>query len=432
MGLRKYNKQLFDETTDGYIQILKLKENDKIQIENVRYEDLEKIEKYKGQEDVFITPNTMYIPSRKVKNIRQLRALFQDIDCEKLGFNKSEVVYMIWILYYEGKIPKPSIVIDSGRGLHIYWIIKNAPYGALQTWQELQDYLYHQLKHLGADKRATDGARVLRLPNTINSRSKTECEVLYIDNDLEYSMYNLREEYLNYKPKTHQLKIQQTKKIDNKVISNRFFNTYSLHLERANDLETLCRLRNYDMTGYRNMAVHCYAYWKGIYVRDSYELENMVIEFNNSFTEPLKDTEVQAILRCIPKAIDKFIAYEQGLRSGEHKRVSKGMRDKEGYWYKNETLIDRLCISELEQKHMKTIISTDEKYYRKNEKRRADRRNENGLTQKQQELLDLKVDVTNMKNKGYSLRKIAEELSISLGKVQRLLNKNSVSKNGSL
>ncbi len=47
MGLRKYNKQLFDETTDGYIQILKLKENDKIQIENVRYEDLEKIEKYK-------------------------------------------------------------------------------------------------------------------------------------------------------------------------------------------------------------------------------------------------------------------------------------------------------------------------------------------------------------------------------------------------
>ena len=47
MGLRKYNKQLFDETTDGYIQILKLEENDKIQIENVRYEDLEKIEKYK-------------------------------------------------------------------------------------------------------------------------------------------------------------------------------------------------------------------------------------------------------------------------------------------------------------------------------------------------------------------------------------------------
>ena len=107
------------------------------------------------------------------------------------------------------------------------------------------------------------------------------------------------------------------------------------------------------------MAVHCYAYWKGIYVRDNYELENIVIEFNNAFTEPLKETEVQAVLRCIPKAIDKFIAYEQGLRSGERKRVSKGMRDKEGYWYKNETLIDRLGITSKEQKHMKTIIFTN-------------------------------------------------------------------------
>ena len=88
----------------------------------------------------------------------------------------------------------------------------------------------------------------------------------------------------------------------------------------------------------------------------------MVIEFNNAFTEPLKETEVQAVLRCIPKAIDKFIAYEQGIRSGERKRVSKGMRDKEGYWYKNETLIDRLGITKLEQKYMKTIIGLDENW----------------------------------------------------------------------
>lgn len=177
------------------------------------------------------------------------------------------------------------------------------------------------------------------------------------------------------------------------------------------------------MTGYRNMAVHCYAYWKGIYIRDNYELENMVIEFNNAFTEPLKETEVQAVLRCIPKAIDKFIAYEQGIRSGERKRVSKGMRDKEGYWYKNETLIDRLGITSKEQRHMKTIIGIDEKYDRNNKRRRDERRNENGLTKKQQELLDLKNKVESMKEQGHSLRTIAKDLSISLGKVQRVLKK---------
>ena len=62
------------------------------------------------------------------------------------------------------------------------------------------------------------------------------------------------------------------------------------------------------------------------------------------------------------------------------------MRDKEGYWYKNETLIDKLGITKKEQKHMKTIIGLDEKYDRNNERRRAKRRNEEGLTKKQQEL----------------------------------------------
>lgn len=99
------------------------------------------------------------------------------------------------------------------------------------------------------------------------------------------------------------------------------------------------------------------------------------------------------------------------------------MRDKEGYWYKNETLIDRLGITSKEQRHMKTIIGIDEKYDRNNKRRRDERRNENGLTKKQQELLDLKNKVESMKEQGHSLRTIAKDLSISLGKVQRVLKK---------
>ena len=366
MQMTDFCDHLYNESTDGYIQILKLDDENNsgertIKIYNTKNDGLRDIvEELHKKEDVFLAPNTMYIPKRRVENIRQFRALFQDIDCESMGLEKAETVYMIWIMHYEGKIPKPTMVTDSGRGVHL------------------------------------------------------------IDNDVEYSMYELREEYLNYKPKVHQLQMQQTKKIDNKVISNRFFNSYSLHMERANDLETLCRLRKYEMTGYRNMAVHCYAYWKGIYVRDNYELENIVIEFNNAFTEPLKETEVQAVLRCIPKAIDKFIAYEQGLRSGERKRVSKGMRDKEGYWYKNETLIDRLGITSKEQKHMKTIIGLDEKYDRKNKKRRVDRRNEEGLTKREQDKKDRIEKIKVFLSKGLNQSKIAQELGISRQAVSKL------------
>ncbi|MGL4914285.1 MAG: hypothetical protein ACRC3Y_17830 [Romboutsia sp.] len=427
MQMTNYCDHLFTDSTDGYIQILKF--NDKnnngertIKIYNTRNGDLREIvEEFHENEDVFVSPNTMYIPKRRVENIRQFRALFQDMDFEKLGLHKSEVVYLVWILHYEGKIPKPTMVVDSGRGIHLYFRIQNAPYGALNTWQELQDYIYYQLKHLGADRKATDGARVLRLPGTTNSKNEGQCEILYIDNELEYSMYELREQYLNYKPKVHQMKIEESKKIDNKVITNRFFNSYSLHMERANDLNTLCKLRNYDMTGFRNMVIHCYAYWKGIYVRDSYELENVVLELNNAFTDPLKETEVQAILRCVPKAIDKFIAYEQGLRSGEKKRVSKGMRDKEGYWYKNETLIERLEITRDEQKHLKTIIGTDEKYDRNNEKRRSSRRDENGLTKREKDKLENIKLIKKLYEAGYKQVDIVKELGLSKGRVSQVI-----------
>ena len=43
------------------------------------------------------------------------------------------------------------------------------------------------------------------------------------------------------------------------------------------------------------------------------------------------------------------------------------------YRYKNETLIDQLRITPDEERHMKTLISTTEKYRRKNERRNAAR-----------------------------------------------------------
>lgn len=418
MKAAAYCKHLFDETTDGYIQIIKLNSKN-IKIYNTSNSELREIvEEEKGNKDVYIAPNTMYKKQRRVNNIRQFRALFQDLDIQNLNYSKEEVIYLIYILSYEKKIPKPSMIVDSGRGLHIYWKIQNAPFGALHTWQELEDYLYYQLKHLGADRRATDGARVLRLPNTLNSKNNALCEVIEINDDIEYSMYELREEFLKYKPKQLQFQESKTKTKKSKVISNKFFNSYSLHTLRIQDIETLCELRGYNLKGYRNMILHCYAYWKGIYTRDIEELEKEVIELNNSFIEPMKDTEVKAILRCIPKAIDKFIGYEQGIRSGENKRVTKGMRDKEGYWYKNDTLIERLDITRAEQRHLKTIIGTEEKYQRNNERRTP--RNENGLTPREQQKQDRLNQIKELLNLGFKQSAIAKELGISRQAVSKL------------
>lgn len=415
-----FSEHLYDVTTDGYIQFIKINSKN-IKIYNTQYKGIrDVVEEVKGDNDIFVTPNTMYKPSRCTDNIRQFRALYIDID----GIEGSSIYvsYEVFALADSGVIPKPSMIVSSGRGIHLYWRINNAPYGALATWQELEDYLYKKLKYLGADIKATDGARVLRLPGTYNSRNNSLCRVLYIDDELTYSMYDLREKYLNYSFKKHQLEFQQTKKSNKTVINNKFFNSYSLHIARIQDILTLCKIRKYRVNGYRNFILHCYAYWEGIYLRDYDELYNVVIELNNSFTEPLKLSEVKSILRCVPKAIERFIAYEQGLRSGEDKRVSKGMRDKEGYWYKNETLIERLDITQEEQKHLKTIISSDEKYKRNNERRRKSRRGSDGLTQRERKKLELIEKVKALFDEGLNNTEISKKIGISRVYVSRIIN----------
>ena len=170
------------------------------------------------------------------------------------------------------------------------------------------------------------------------------------------------------------------------------------------------------------MIIHCYAYWLGVTYRDIDALEEEVRELNSKFTEPLSESEIKAILRCVPKAIDKFIAYEQGLRSGQVKRVSKGMRDKGGYWYKNQTLIERLVITSEEEKQLKTIISEQEKNRRNAKYKRAKRRNENGLTKRQQEKQDLINQIQKLKLKGLSQSKVSIQLNKGIATVKRYWN----------
>lgn len=415
--MNDYCNHLYDDTTDGYIQLLNIDKSKKIKIYNTRINAIKDvIEEAHEQLDFFITPNTFYKPQRKVNNIRQFRALFVDIDkCED---NQCYTAYRVFEIAEKGIIPKPTMIVDSGRGLHVYWRIKNAPYGALYTWQELVDLFCTRLKLLGADSRATDASRVLRLPSTLNSRNNSYCRVMWQDTKTEYSMYDLREQYLNDKYKKI---IAKVNKSNSKIVTNVFFNSYSLHMSRAEDLETLVKLRKGKMKGYRNMALHCYAYWKGIYIRDSEELRAVTETFNNSFTIPLKSIEVNAILRSIPKAIDKFLEYEQGIRSGVTKRITKGMRDKGGYWYKNETLIERLNITIDEQKALKTIIGTEVKYDRNNERRRNARRNDVGLTTREQQKQDLINKIKNLNLKGLKQKDIAEELGITKGTVSKYL-----------
>jgi hypothetical protein len=300
-----------------------------------------------------------------------------------------------------GTFPTPTMIVDSGRGIHIYWRIDDAPAGAIWTWQSVEKHLCESLRDIGADPAATDPARLLRLPGTRNSRNGTACKILVI-NDIRYNLAELAEKYVRTsKPKREKLKKEKKEKQINRI--SRLYNPYSLHWQRARDLETLCQLRGWQVTGYRNTILHMYAYWT-LVSADPEEAREAVYNLNSRFLEPLPKGDVDAVLRSCARAVEDW------KQDGES-----------GYNYKNETIVGLLDITLDEQKYMKTIIGAEEKQ-RRNTLSHQKKRQETRQNEAQNKVIDRYTYIVEMRQKGATQVEIARELGISQGRVSQILH----------
>ena len=70
---------------------------------------------------------------------------------------------------------------------------------------------------------------------------------------------------------------------------------------------------------------------------------------------------------------------------------------------------------------MKTIIGLDEKYDRKNEKRRVGRRNEEGLTKREEDKIKTIESIKKLYDQGYKQREIVKALGLSKGRVSQVV-----------
>lgn len=365
------------------------------------------IDEYKDKRDIYYTPNTFNSPIKRQRNyLWQLHRFYIDIDHKKgtRAIESFEVVGAIEQLVENKKIPEPTEYINSGRGIHVYWDIANCHIMLLDLWEKIENYLFNQVKgiekdieNIEVDKRATDPTRLLRLPGTINSKDNSKCYSMLKREDNIYNIFDLKKAYIKpnkaYKKNKSNIAYLPTK------------NLYTLNKSRLEDFKAIVSLRNGEVKGYRNTLIMLYSYhYRLINEITVEELINITKEFNKSFREPYKIRELISVCRSVNRTVKHFQEDES-----------------KGYKFTNKYIIESLEISEQEQRKLLTIISTDEKYRRKNEKRTP--RNEEGLTPKQAELKELKVKVLELKGQGLSLRNIAKELNLTLGKVQRILKK---------
>ncbi|WP_220810480.1 LuxR C-terminal-related transcriptional regulator [Noviherbaspirillum aridicola] len=142
---------------------------------------------FAGSPDTYLTVN-QFFHWRNVRQLKSLRACYVDID----GMMDLEAALDA---LHAAKMPAPSFAVYSGRGLHLYWPLSPTPAKALPVWQRVQDAIVAALAPLGADPKARDCARVLRLVGTVNAKNGAEVRGVVLT-DAVWTMHELADEVL--------------------------------------------------------------------------------------------------------------------------------------------------------------------------------------------------------------------------------------------
>lgn len=419
----KYHTWFHHREADGWVTVAKKTDTGAFKQYHYKPEQLAgKLSNWLG-EDVYFSQNTFYKPKRSIENVRQLRSLYIDVDFYLLNYEPSWVLGKLEHEFFGESLPEPNIVIFSGQGLVLIWLIEPVPHMALPLWQAVQNHFLTLLKELGGDGKATDAARVFRIAGSVNSKNGAEVRAEY-RHDYRYTLRDIQYDYLP--DLTREINSTPgTKRSGPKKKVARLFNTYTLHHARLLDLVKLVELREYDVYGWREIICFLYRYWSCCYLNEPSEALNQTNMLNLQFKEPLPLKEVEKATKSAEKAwlaksseLADRIAREKGYPGA-------------GYNLKTSKIIDWLDITSEEQSELHTIIGGNEKRRRKRIANMEMRR-ENGVKSRE-EYLNEQRDKT--EDKLFLLRQalnrypkstqkeLAEKLDVSERYIRKLLKK---------
>lgn len=315
------------------------------------------------EKDVYMSINPMRFKNRSIRrckdNVDRLMFCFADIDCYTKELSKEQVLMHLYEEYFNCSIPFPTFIVDSGRGLYLFWQV-DEHINAYNRWLKVQQYLHSHLAQFGSDdKVVSDSARVFRMVGSVNSKNNSTVSI--IDGNLQkYSLYEIMQEYMpdsylkkigtSVKNKKNEGTPKTSSKNSKKEKSNIIpFRNNNLLSARIFDLEVLLtKHRDYEGSG-RESILFLYRYFLLCQSLDKeYSLEE-TLSLNNKLKHSLSEKEVAEATKSAERAFDD------------------GMK----YRFSNKKLVSFLGLTEEEIKDMKSIISPAEK-----EKRRATRNRE--------------------------------------------------------
>ena len=335
--------------------------------------------------DTWLSQAEFFQPNRRIVNLARIGLLFADLDTYRtdwaLGRSPEQLADSVLYFCHQEGIPTPSLLVFSGRGIQAKWLLESAvPRPALPRWNACQRYLVDRLKEAGADVGAKDASRVLRLIDTVNTKSGEVCRVVHVESGADGQPVRYNFEYLaevllpvarwdiekqkqqrDEREKRKQLKLIGGGKSDNL----RGFSGRQLAWHRLEDLRTLMTLRGGVAEGDRMRHLH-------------WQLNFLLL--SGATNSRLMYQEAATLARAIDGAWghnskELMTLYSKAKQFEAGEKVSFGDKEYPAlYTPRNDTLINLFEITDDEQRELKTIISKGMALERDKNRKQAARR----------------------------------------------------------
>ena len=373
--------------------------------------------------DSYMSQATFFRPNRRLVNLWRVPLCFVDLDAYRSEYASRDPEGMsLAVRQYmdDTGIPPASVVVHSGRGLYLKWLLKSpVPQAALPRWNAVQRELVSRLADFGSDPKARDASRVLRLVTTCNTKQPDpdlrKVRVLWVEEadgePLLHDFERLAEAVLPFTRREAKAievdklpgRVIQFKRGRESALAARRFTYETLHWDRVTDMRKLRQLRGPIAEGGRETFVFL--------MLNQLAQSGQVNAHNFQY-------ETVALARECESFVDGS-DWSRSTFSTLYRRVKEHVAGQYGmgqglYKYQNQTLIEQLEITPDEERHMKTLISTTEKYRRNNDRRREARGHQSKRVERAKKIVELH-------RAGLSLRQIAVVVGCHYSSVSRVL-----------
>lgn len=177
----EFLQELFKDTKD-YIEIREIDQDNNIRQHFLKPKDIKKYEP--PLQNIYFGVYGRGSKRGKASNCTTTGVLWVDYDNLQTSTVEGRAREVKERIRANG-LPEPSVLVSSGNGIHSYWLLDRRAEG------ECLEIVKVIAQATDGDTRATDKARIMRLPDTFNIKDRSNpltCEVVEADYSLRYPL----------------------------------------------------------------------------------------------------------------------------------------------------------------------------------------------------------------------------------------------------